>query len=37
VNYTGYSKFNGTTTNYDGALRNASDNNTVYTAVWLNF
>ena len=37
VNYTGYTKFNGATTNYDGANRNASDNNTVYMALWLIF
>ena len=37
VNYTGYTKFNGASTNYDGANRNASDNNTVYAALWLNF
>ncbi len=37
VNYSGYFKFNGASTNYDGALRNASDNNTVYIALWLNF
>jgi hypothetical protein len=37
VSYTGYFKFNGATTNYDGANRNASDNNTVYVALWLNF
>ncbi len=36
-NYTGYFKFNGATTNYDGAMRNASDNNTAYLALWLNF
>lgn len=36
-NYSGYFKFNGTATNYDGALRNASDNNTFYMALWLNF
>lgn len=35
--YTGYMKFNGASTNYDGAHRNASDNNTVYMALWLNF
>ena len=28
--YTGYTKFNGGSTNYDGAGRNASGNNTVY-------
>lgn len=37
VNYTGYTKFNGASTNYDGANRNASDNNTVYMALWLIF
>ena len=36
-NYTGYFKFNGAATNYDGALRNASDNNSAYMALWLNF
>jgi hypothetical protein len=36
-NYSGYFKFNGASTNYDGAMRNASDNNTVYMALWLNF
>jgi hypothetical protein len=37
VNYSGYFKFNGASRNYDGASRNASDNNTVYAALWLNF
>ena len=37
LNYTGYSKFNGASTNYDGANRNASDNNTAYVALWVNF
>lgn len=37
VNYTGYTKFNGAGTNYDGANRNASDNNTVYMALWILF
>ena len=37
VNYTGYWKFNGAISNYDGSERNASDNNTVYMALWLNF
>ncbi len=37
VAYAGYLKFNGASTNYDGANRNASDNNTIYTALWLNF
>lgn len=35
--YTGYLNFNGKSTNYDGALRNASDNNTVYGRVTLIF
>lgn len=30
VQYTGYSRFNGGTTNYDGSGRNASDNNSTY-------
>ena len=37
VNYTGYTKFNGAGTNYDGASRNASDNNSVYMSLWVNF
>lgn len=37
IGYTGYTKFNGGTTNYDGAGRNASNNNTTYIALWLNF
>ena len=37
LQYTVYSKFNGTGTNYDGAGRNASDNNTLYLLVWLNY
>lgn len=36
-NYSGFFKFNGASTNYDGANRNASDNNTAYMALWLNF
>ncbi len=35
--YTGYTKFNGASTNYDGAQRNASDNNSLYLALWLIF
>jgi len=31
--YTGYTRFNGAATNYDGAGRNASGNNTVYLLV----
>jgi hypothetical protein len=37
VNYTGYWKFNGATSNYDGANRNATDNNTVFVALWMSF
>ena len=37
VQYTGYWSFNGTGTNYDAAGRNASDNNSIYTVVWLIF
>lgn len=35
--YTGYTKFNGASSNYDGAHRNASDNNSLYLGMWLNF
>jgi hypothetical protein len=35
VQYTGYSKFNGAGSNYDGAGRNASDNNTLYLVLWF--
>ena len=35
LQYTRYSKFNGGSSNYDGAGRNASDNNTTYLLVWL--
>jgi hypothetical protein len=35
--YVAYDKFNGLATNYDGSGRNASDNNTMYFLVWLNF
>ena len=35
--YNGFSRFNGSGTNYDGSGRNASDNNTVYAAVWFNY
>lgn len=33
--YTGYSKFNGRGSNYDGLGRNASDNNTLYLLLWF--
>jgi hypothetical protein len=35
VQYTGYSKFNGASNNYDGLGRNASDNNTLYVYGWF--
>jgi hypothetical protein len=35
--YTGYTRFNGAATNYDGAGRNASGNNTVYLDVQFIF
>ena len=39
--YIGYQKFNGQNGNnpggYDGSGRNASNNNTLYLLVWLNF
>jgi hypothetical protein len=37
VAYTGYTKFNGASHNYDGSGRSASANNSVYLALWLNF
>jgi hypothetical protein len=37
LQYVGYEKFDGLKSNYDGAARNASDNNTLYGLVWLNF
>jgi hypothetical protein len=35
--YTGYTKFNGASSNYDGSGRSASANNSVFVALWLNF
>ncbi|MBB6251528.1 cytochrome C [Nitrospirillum iridis] len=37
LQYTGYTQFNGATSNYDGAGRNASDNNTLWLLTWLAF
>ena len=37
LQHTGYSKFNGGKTSYDGAGRAASDNDTTYLLVWLNY
>lgn len=37
LQYTGYTRFNGASVNYDGARRNASDNNSIYMLVWFIF
>ena len=37
VQYIAYNKFNGSGENYDGAGRNASDNNSVYALAWMAF
>ena len=37
LSYTGYTRFNGGTTNYDGLGRNARDNNTVFASIWIMF
>ena len=37
LQYTGYTKFNGARSNYDGNGRNASDNNTLFFDVWVAF
>lgn len=37
LQYTGYTTFNGGGTNYDGAGRKASDNNSLYMVLWLVF
>ncbi len=37
LQYTTYDKFNGSGSNYDGAGRNASANNTLYMLLWFNF
>lgn len=37
VQYRGFTKFNGASSNYDGAGRNATDNNTLYVFGWINF
>jgi hypothetical protein len=37
MQYVAYTKFNGGSGNYDGAGRNASDNNTLYLLGWFNF
>lgn len=35
LQYTAYTKFNGGRTNYDGAARDASDNNSLYFLLWF--
>ncbi len=35
--YTAYAKFDGSSSNYDGNGRNASDNNSVFASLWLAF
>ena len=35
LQYTAYAKFNGATTNYDGAGRNASANNLIFGYLWF--
>jgi len=35
LQYKWYNKFNGASTNYDGAGRNASDNNTLFAYLWF--
>jgi len=37
VQYVIYNKFNGSSNNYDGSGRAASDNNTLYVSTWLMF
>lgn len=37
LQYVGYTRFNGSGTDYEGSGRSASDNNTLYLLVWLNF
>lgn len=37
LQYTAYQKFNGAKSDYDGAGRNANDNNTLYILGWFNF
>ena len=37
LQYTGYTKFNGGRSNYDGTGRNAGANNTLFANVWVAF
>ena len=35
--YTAYSKYNGSSSNYDGSGRKASDNDTLFLFAWTSF
>jgi len=37
LQYTGYTKFNGSSSNFDATMRNAHDNNTLYFYAWFMF
>ncbi len=37
LQYRGFITYNGTSSNYDGNGRNASDNNTIYAFIWINY
>ena len=37
LQYTGYTKFNGSKNNYDGNGRDAKDNNTLFAFAWISF
>ncbi|MFC5473640.1 cytochrome C [Paraherbaspirillum soli] len=37
LQYTGYTKFNGSSSNFDSTMRNAKDNNTLYLYAWFMF
>ena len=37
VSYTHYNQFNGASANYNGAFRNASDNDTTFVYAWVAF
>jgi hypothetical protein len=37
LQYTHYTKFNGSSSNYDGLGRNASNNDTTYLNMWFAF
>ena len=37
LQYRGFITYNGASSNYDGNGRNASDNNTIYAFIWINY